>query len=608
MKKKTVSAPRPQPAQIQAIERCIERGELDKANERLLRLQAAFPDFRQLKRMAFEIALDRGYVPGMVAAAWDWCEASSNSAMAFSALLDFSIQGGYPYLSHHAAERLRALGESVPDEVAVARESSMDTLGEEEGRRLDLARVFMLTRRFKEARVLVETIAHPVAQNNFAQILFSEGDIEQAAEILESVLAKNPDNNFALYRLATLRMWLSGKVPAADLNERLQATVPTTLDELCHQMESALFFDQAARADEIYRLAPDFPWYGENGKYDPKTSNTIRYLGAMAAWRLDNHPEALRRIRGIGENNDEYGKIRAQCFLADVEGDTPDWMLCNPSQWWPIPWILSKKIEDETELFDNWQKQMPVPHFDYLVAVAMNSGEKAQPLALSMLRYLANGDLREEARQALLALLRLPCGPDSVRNKLHGMMIEEGLLDDKTPVKIFTLGRLIEMRPLTITIINAPMGEETVLSAADAKRYERVNRLANDDLPRALEIMEDLLSRYPDYPRILTAAASLRRGNGEPLERWAPLVRHAAEIEPDYLFSRVCMIQLLVAENRIEEARESLKPLMDLKEMHSSEWRAILIAQIRLAQATGDFAAVARLLTMLKDFDRSMGR
>jgi predicted Zn-dependent protease len=608
MKKKPVSAPRPQPAQTQAIERCLERGEVNEASNRLLRLQAAFPNFKPLKRLAFDIALESGSAPNIAAAAWDWCEASSNSAASFGALFDVS-QGRYPYLFYHAAKRLRALGESVPDEVEEVRKVFDDSLSEEDGLQLDLSRAFMGAGRTKEARKFVETLDHPAARNNFAQILFGEGEVERAANVFASVLAKNPADNFALYRLAALRLWLSGKTAAADLNERLQAAAPIHPDDLRHQMESALFFEQATRADEIYRSAPDFPWYEESCKYEPEFLNDLHYLGAMAAWRLENHLEAIERLKMISEDDDSHDDIRRQCFLASVKKDTPDWALGKLSQWWPILKIQSfraEKLKKNADLFDRWR--VPMPHFDYLVAVAVNCGSQARHLALAALEYLADkdkdGDLCEEAKQTMLKLLRLPCGPDSVRSRLQASMIDGKLLDGETPVEIFLGGRLVTTRSLDITIMDGPTEEEAVLDANDAKRYEAaLGFVAGGNPPRALEILEDLLNRYPDYPRILAATASLRRANDEPLERWAPLVRRAAEIEPDYFFSRIGMAQLLVAENRIEEARESLRPLLELKEMHRSEWRSLIGVQIDIAQAEGDFPAVLRFREMLGEVD-----
>jgi hypothetical protein len=58
-------------------------------------------------------------------------------------------------------------------------------------------------------------------------------------------------------------------------------------------------------------------------------------------------------------------------------------------------------------------------------------------------------------------------------------------------------------------------------------------------------------------------------------------------------------------EDRIEAARESLKPLPDLKEIHRSEGRSPIGVRIAIAQAKGDFSAIARLEGVLWDYDRS---
>ena len=96
-------------------------------------------------------------------------------------------------------------------------------------------------------------------------------------------------------------------------------------------------------------------------------------------------------------------------------------------------------------------------------------------------------------------------------------------------------------------------------------------------------------------------AAAMREAEGEPIENWAPLIRRAAEIEPDYFFARTGLIKLLAKEGRLEEARTELKPLLELEEMHSSEWRALIMAQIAIAKAETDFPALTRLSEMLRD-------
>ncbi|MDR0439949.1 MAG: hypothetical protein LBI59_03060 [Candidatus Accumulibacter sp.] len=65
------------------------------------------------------------------------------------------------------------------------------------------------------------------------------------------------------------------------------------------------------------------------------------------------------------------------------------------------------------------------------------------------------------------------------------------------------------------------------------------------------------------------------------------------------------MAMLLIAKHGLNEAQESLKLLLRLKEIHRSEWQALIGAQIVIIQTEGDFSVVARLRTMLRDFDHS---
>jgi len=119
--------------------------------------------------------------------------------------------------------------------------------------------------------------------------------------------------------------------------------------------------------------------------------------------------------------------------------------------------------------------------------------------------------------------------------------------------------------------------------------------------------MEKLLPRYPDYPRVLTAVAVLREAGGEPIEQWAPLIRRATEIDPDYFFARTALVKLLAAEGKVDEARALLAPLLELKEMHSSEWRSLILAQLHLAKANADLPAITRLNAMLHDCNERFG-
>ncbi len=610
--KKAKPQDRPQSAQIDAIERCLREGNLAEARQRLTRLQASFPGFKPLKRLAYELEWRGGYSLQAAYRAWEWCEASPNSVTAFEALAECSAED-FAYLFLYASERLVVLGAEPEDELQELRAELSIDFSPDEGRRMDLCRVFLGNDKTAEARALVEGIDLPAAQNNVGQSYFTEGKIERAESVWTSVLEKAPDDFFALERLLMIRLWLSGKEAAQPLAERLLVLTPKSPDDVCRQLDGAIILGWIERAESIFLSSLNAPWSLDDSQSesDGLLGEKLRIAGAFVAWRQDRHDEALVRLGRFDEDSEALSSLRTQCMLFDITGDTPDWSIGHISQWWPVVHIRSlhaEKFESDNEIFERWQATMPHP--DYLVAVALNGGKGAAALAIAGLRYLAqseNGNAAA-AREALFSLLALPCGPDSARSNLHRWMVENGLLERAAPISMLVGGTITEVRPLDITIHDEPMEEETVLNAADQRIYSQLmDFVGSRQIAKARPLAENLLTRYPDYHRVLTTAATLREADGEPIEHWAPLIRHAAEVAPDYFFARTGLVKLLAREGRLDEARAEIKPLLDLKEMHSSEWRSLILAQIAIAKADADLPALKRLNAMLRDCQERFG-
>lgn len=608
--KKAKLQDRPQSAQIDAIERCLRDGEIEEARQRLTRLQASFPGFKPLKRLAYELEWQGGYDLQAVYCAWEWCEASPNSQAAFEALAESSATD-FAYLFLYASERLVVLKAESDDQLQELRAELSIECSAEEGRRMDLCSIFLGNDKTAEARALVEGIDLPAARNNVGQSYFTEGKIERAESVWASVLEKAPEDFFALERLLMVRLWLGGKEAARPLGERLLALTPKSPDDLCRQLDGAIILDWIERAESIYLSSLSAPWSLDDRQSESYGlfGEKLRIAGALVAWRQGRQDEALVRLGRIDEDSEALSSLRTQCMLSDITGDTPDWSIGHISQWWPVVHIRSlhaEKFDSDNELFERWQATMPHP--DYLAAVALNGGKGASALAIAGLRYLAQSQSEKRgavaARESLVSLLALPCGPDSVRSDLHRWMVENGLLE-KDAIVSMVVGRTItEVRPLELTIHDEPMEEETVLNAADHQIYGEVMDLVHSKrIPKARQLTEKLLARYPDYHRVLTTAATLREADGDPIEQWAPLIRHAAEVAPDYFFARTGLVKLLVREGKLQEARAELKPLLDLKEMQSSEWRSLILAQIAIAIAKtdADLPSLKRLNAMLRD-------
>jgi tetratricopeptide (TPR) repeat protein len=602
--KKSRTEERPQPAQIEAIERCIERGKLAEADERLKRLQAAFPNFKPLRRLAYEIARESSDTLRRVFSAWEWCTASPNSSSAFTALAE-SSGVHFPYLFLHALEQLIAHGEDPGVDLATVRAALSSDLSEDEGRRIDLCQVLLGSGKAAEAGALVEHIAQVSAQNNFGQALFAQGKILRAEAVFAAVVESAPENLFALGRLLTLRLWLAGRDAALPVADHLLALKPNKIDAAGQQLDGAILLGRLNQAEAVYLATLKAPWYAENCKRDAQAEACLHMSGALVAWRQERHEEAVSRLDKISDVSEDIADLRTQCTFFRMTANTPEWMIGQLTQWWPIAHILSlhpEKLVNDGELFARWQA--PMPHPDYLVAIALNGGKAARSLAIAALQFQAQTPEFDQsaALLAMIELLNLPCGPDAVRSALHRWLNEKGLLEKDTPVLMLVGSKSTEVRPLEITIHAEAMEEETVLIAADHRIYgEAMDLINRGQRAKAQQLMEKLLPRYPDYPRVLTAVAVLREAGGEPIEHWAPLIRHAAEIDPDYFFARTALVKLLAAEGKVDEARALLAPLLELKEMHSSEWRSLILAQIHLANANVDLPAITRLNAMLQD-------
>lgn len=524
---------------------------------------------------------------------------ASLDALADSSSIDF------PYLFLHAADRLIALGEDFDADLPALRAALSSELSEEEGRRLDLSVVFLGCGKVVEAAALVETIRHPSAQNNLGQALFGQGKVAQAEAIWASVLEMAPTDFFALQHLLTMRLWLNGRAAALSLADRLLALPSQTLDDACRQLDGAILLGLLEQAEAVYLATLNASWYPKDSEYDRPADEHFHLAGALIAWRQGRHDEAVARLDKISDENGKIAALRSHCVFSRISADTPDWAIGQLSLWWPMPHIIAlqpKTFASDSELFERWQA--PMPHLDYLVAVALNGGLGGRTLAIAALQFLAQATPGEPtaARQALVSLLALPCGPDSVRSDLYHWLNAKGLLEKTAPVSLLVGGKVSEVRPLDIAIHAEATEEETVLSAADHKTYgDALDHIHQGRHAKALPLVETLLTRYPDYPRILTAAATLREAGGEPIEQWAPLIHHAYEVAPDYFFARTGLIKLFAKEGKLDEAREQLAPLLELKELHSSEWRSLILTQIELARADGDLPALMRLNEMLRD-------
>lgn len=582
---------RPQPAQIEAIRRLAEEGRDDEAHARLDRLRHQFPGFRPLLALAYEVAALGGSQLLTIEAAWNWTRGSPNSAAAWEALHD-AAGGAFPALAIHASRRLDALADKPLKEIEDV-STPFGPLSFEASWRMDLCRVMLSCSRFDEAAALVEGIAFPSARNNLALAEFARGRIASAAAMIEANWRETPANLFALERLIRLRLWTEGTEAAAAFTGPLLATRPQRWDDLRAKMIALLLLERFAEAEALYTEFAD--WEHEDERCE------LHYLGAYAAWRLGDVAGMEQRLKESGrdgEGFEEAGKILDRSLFLRLRDDAPDWVIGDRASWWPMGNIAeirktTKTDEDAARTMDRL-----APSNAYLGRMMEQGGEGGRVLGFALLKYRAGqGDAAAIAE--LRGLLARPCGPDQQRSEIHGWLAEKGFLAKGERSQLLAGGALREVRAHHVRIVATPMGEDE-LPPADAKDYHRMHDLMHAGKHEAAhEVMARLHQKHPDNPRILANFAAIRQALGHPPDEVEALVRRAFEIDPDYLFARTNLANILAGRGDTEGAVELVKPLMERDEMHISEWRALTLTQMEIARAKGDFADVMRLGDML---------
>ena len=146
----------PQPDQLTAIRRIADTGDLDRARQCLAALRKAFPGFKPLLGLAWEIESLAGEPINASARAWDWQLASPNSAQALEALADSAREAGLLALMARALQRLSRFDE-VP--AAPLPPDAFDTplgpLTFEQAQAIDLSRVHLAAARKAGVETLV---------------------------------------------------------------------------------------------------------------------------------------------------------------------------------------------------------------------------------------------------------------------------------------------------------------------------------------------------------------------------------------------------------------------------------------------------------------------
>lgn len=598
VKTKSTRAIVPPTAQLEAVHKLSRSGRHEQARERLRQLRTRYPDFKPLIALAWEVEDNAGFALSAASHAWDWIHSAPGSLAALEALQVSAIEAGLTALSLWAARRL-AQAQDLPFPELPPVPGPLAELHFDQAVAIDLARLLMSVNRFSETIDVLQGIDHPSARNDLAMAQFAQGDIALAQAGFESVWRQDRRNLFALHYVIRLRLWTSGRVPAAELLDSLRTMQPLRPEDAYGKMFALLLLDAHDAAISTWDALRDADFWDSG--YLMENSRCAFFAG-LAAQRLgdttkarDLFSESINIWPGNLQAHDAFASTVLS--IIDARSDLPAGEFRD---WFPQSFLTAyqatRDVHAKDALFDA-QVQTCTAHPDYLATAAELGDTVVRRYAIGILKWRAGkGD--PAAIATLRSLLTRPCGPDSVRAELDAWLQENGMFPQGQPHPLRMHGKIQELivRPLQL---HAKFKESGLPEAAQAK-IDHMRRLTRQcDLTGALRIGEELVAAYPHHPMPLVNLAGVKDALQHDIDQIEALFQRAAELDPAYLFAQSGLASIAARRGDPERARELLAPVLGREKYHYSEWRTILGAQREIARALKNRDAESAINAML---------
>jgi tetratricopeptide (TPR) repeat protein len=558
----------PQPSQVAAVRRALDEGHLPQARQRRAALRAAFPVFKPLRGLAWEVASRSGDPLVAAARAWEWHGAVPGSRAALQALHDSTLAAGLVAMHLSARRRLLTLdgaGDLPPVEDL---NTPLGRLSFEHAQALDLSRMHLADNQPDAAAAVLQGVDHPSASNNLAVALFMTGRVAQARDLAEAAWRDHPNNLFALELALRWRCWTSG------------------LDDTCLGFVPTLRQAQPGRAeDAIARVA------------------ALRFLGdeEAAHQAVEDSQDAPYWGQATREQREMFEELGGSA--GPLPGDHATWF---PQRWFQAVTALAREsAQDHGDAAEaRWAAGLGEcdAHPTYLERAAELDDAAIRLLALAVLKQRA-AKADAAALASLRRLLVRPCGPDSVRLELLDWLGTKGLLQRSEPVEILASGKVHTTRAYGLHIHNQPRPSSFSARGQDLHRRS-VLAVRRGALHEALALVQQLHAVHPEHPTALNELTVVKEALGHPADEVMALFRQALALAPDYLFARCGLARYLAAQGQVDEARALIDGLLEKTEWHHSEYLSLLLAQRALAVAGGDDTAVSAIDRTIVDLRR----
>ncbi len=598
----------------------MKQGRMDEAREVLEGLERRHPNDMDVLSALSNVAHQTRDAPLLLRVAERLAELEPRNVG-----LRMLLAGAYLLNLHvvHALREFRRIAERWPDhpnaaearetvarlEPEVARMLAEEGLPGDEGRELGLW--------FEEMKVLVGAGKYPNARrvgekilarkpdflpvlNNISETWAREGKLEQASAAARRVLDAAPDNYHALSNL-TRFLALAGKADEAHaVAERLRAVQSPVADAWVKKAEAfSVLGDDAA----VLAALGGAEASGERGPGPNEAF--LSHLAAVATQRQGQEDEARRLWRDALAR--QPGFDLTETNLRDLDQPVGErhapWPFSLP-YWLPRqtldalitylgPSGAGKKGKDSEEATrQRLQGYLQAnPAVAALVPVLLDRGDPpGREFAVRLALTARTPGLLAALRDFALGQR----GPDALRMQAIQAAQEAGLLPPGT-VRLWLEGDWREILLFGFEL----SGEPTHRHPPEVEELAREGMEATKrgDGVTGERLLKQALEREPNAPDLLNNLATAYQAQDRHAEAQA-LAREIHERFPDYLFGRTAMAQMSMREGNTERAKELLRPLLERRRLHFTEFAALAAAEVELLLAEGNVGSAEQWLQL----------
>jgi len=423
------------------------------------------------------------------------------------------------------------------------------------------------------------------ALNNLSQMQHLDNRPAEAIATAERVLEIEPQNFHALGNLARY-LFLQGRADEARrVADRLRSARSDRDDIWIKKAETFSFLGDDRAALEAFDGAQ-----AAGALENLSNVEMLYHLAAVASWRLGGKERARELWRKCLEVAPSFEFARANLAdLSQPEGERngPWAFTLNYFMRWEAAEEMAEATSravrrnkaDFTGAMQDYARRHP--EITHLIPYLLERGD---PLGRDFAIKLASAIKTPE----ILAMLRDFAvgqqGSDRTRMEAAQSATQAGLLPSGLPTRMWIKGEWLDIMMFGFEIYSDVDEESRMPPKVERLAADALEELKYGDPIKAERLLKQAIEDSPNNPSLLNnlAAAYGRQGKAEESRK---LVAELRQRFPDYFFGITNEAMNLARDGRPDEAEELVKPLLQHKRLHVTEFASLCGVQIEIAIA-----------------------